>query len=64
MSQENVETVKRAIDAFNRRDAEQLLGQTATGFEWFPAMPGIVAGDASGGARESNSTSTRSSHWK
>src|SRR5438094_6731331 len=46
MSQANVEIVKRAIDAFNRRDIEGLVALTTTDFKWFPAMPGIVAGDS------------------
>ena len=46
MSQATVEIVKRAIDAFNRRDIEGLVELTTTDFKWFPAMPGIVAGDS------------------
>ena len=45
MSQANVEIVKRAIDAFNRRDVEGLVELTTADFKWFPAMPGIVADD-------------------
>ena len=46
MSAENVETVKRALDAFNRRDVEGLVALTTADLQWFPAMPGIVAGDS------------------
>src|SRR2546423_675679 len=46
MSQENVEIAKLAIDAFKRRDVEGLLEQATMDFEWFPAMPGIVAADS------------------
>ena len=44
MSQQNVEIVKRGIDAFNRRDVNVLADLTTTDFEWFPALPGTVEG--------------------
>jgi len=49
MSQANVETVKRAIDAMNHRvDTNQraeLFAELMTpDFEWLPAMPGAVEG--------------------
>ena len=42
MSQENVENVRRAIDAFSERDAELAATFATTDFEWFPAMPAAV----------------------
>ena len=41
-----MDVAKRAVHAFNRRDVELLLEQTATDFEWFPGMPQFVAGDS------------------
>ena len=49
MSQENVEVVRRAVEAFNRRDVEGIVELTTADFKWFPAMPGIVAGDSFNG---------------
>jgi ketosteroid isomerase-like protein len=46
MSQENVETVRRGIDAFNRRDVDLLGELTTADFEWFPALPGAVEADS------------------
>lgn len=46
MSKENVEIVTRGIDAFNRRDLDGLAELMTADCEWFPAMPGIVAGDS------------------
>jgi ketosteroid isomerase-like protein len=46
VSQENVEVVRRAFDAFDRRDVDGLVDLTTAHVEWFPAMPGIVAGDS------------------
>jgi ketosteroid isomerase-like protein len=46
MSQENVEMVADGINAFNRRDLDALAGLMTTDCAWFPAMPGIVAGDS------------------
>jgi len=34
MSQENVETTKRFIDAYNRRDVEAMLAEVDPKFEW------------------------------
>ena len=42
MSQENVEMVKRGIDAYNRRDIDNLTELTTVDFAWFPALPGTV----------------------
>jgi ketosteroid isomerase-like protein len=44
VSQQNVDIAKRAIDAFNRRDADLLADLTTPDFEWFPALPGTVEG--------------------
>ncbi len=44
MSLENVAVVKRALDAFNRRDLDTYDGLYTSDFEWFPAMAGIVEG--------------------
>ena len=41
MSQENVESVKRAIDAFNRREFDRYAEFTTPDFEWF--TPGAMA---------------------
>jgi ketosteroid isomerase-like protein len=38
MSQENVEIVKRVMDAHDRRDLDGFDGLTTPDFEWFPAM--------------------------
>ena len=38
MPQENVEVVKRAIDAFNRRDVDSFAEVCTPDFEWFPAL--------------------------
>src|SRR6476659_1878767 len=44
MSQENVEIIKRAIAAFNRRDADGLDACLTPDCEWFPAMLREVEG--------------------
>ena len=44
MSQANVAVVKRALDAFNRRDLDTYDDLYTPDFEWFPAMAGIVEG--------------------
>jgi ketosteroid isomerase-like protein len=46
MSQENVEIVRRAIDAFNRRDIDAIYECVNSDLEWFPAMPVTFAGGA------------------
>ena len=46
MSQENVEIVKRGLDAFNRRDLQGFAVLATEDFEWFPALPGAVEGTA------------------
>jgi ketosteroid isomerase-like protein len=42
VSQENVEIVRRAIEAWNRRDAELWLSYAAQEIEWIPAGPAAV----------------------
>ena len=42
MSQENVEIVKRALEAFNGRRLDSIRELTAPDFEWSPAIPGAV----------------------
>jgi ketosteroid isomerase-like protein len=42
MSQENVEIVKRGIDAYNRRDFDAYIALTTSDFELFPAMDRTV----------------------
>ncbi len=42
MSQENVEIVRKAIDAWNQRDADQALSYLAPEIEWLPAGPAAV----------------------
>ncbi len=46
MSQENVEIVKRAMDAFNRPGQEIYDELVTADFEWFPAMIQAVEGDS------------------
>jgi ketosteroid isomerase-like protein len=41
MSRENVDIVKRGIDAFNRRDRAALAAMVTPDFEW---LPGLVRG--------------------
>src|SRR5512132_3440264 len=45
MSQENVEAFKRAIEAYNRRDAEALLDELDNEIEWRPVLPVVLGGD-------------------
>ena len=45
MSQENVESFKRGIEAGNRRDIEALLAELDPDVEWHTALP-MVGGDA------------------
>ncbi len=45
MSQENVEVVRKAIDAWNQHDAVLWLTYAAPEIEWMPAGPAAVEGD-------------------
>ena len=42
MSQENVETMRRGIEAWNRRDLEGWLERATPDVEWIPASPAAV----------------------
>jgi ketosteroid isomerase-like protein len=44
MSQANVESVRSAVDAWNRRDAELWTSYAAPDIEWLPAGPAAVEG--------------------
>ena len=46
MSQENVEIVKRVIDAFNQRDVDAIFECVNPDIAWFPAMPVTLGGGA------------------
>ncbi len=46
VSRENVELLRRAVDAYNRRDVEALVAELDPEVEWMPALPGLVAGEA------------------
>ena len=46
MSQENVETFKRAIGAYNRRDVESLLETLDPEIEWYSALMVPMGGKA------------------
>jgi ketosteroid isomerase-like protein len=42
MSRENVEIVRRALEAWNQRDGDLALSYLATEIEWEPASPAAV----------------------
>lgn len=44
MSQANVEIVKRAIDAFNRRDLDAFMECVTPDIEYYPSLVGTVEG--------------------
>lgn len=46
MSGDNVETFKRGIDAYNRRDVEALLEELHPRCEWHPLLPVLLGGEA------------------
>ncbi len=46
MSQENVETFKRAVEAANRRDVEALVEELDPEVEWHPGIAALLGGDA------------------
>jgi len=46
MSRANVETVKRAFDAYNRRDLATYDDLCTADFEYFPALMGIIEGES------------------
>ena len=45
MSQENVEVVKRGLEAYNRRDVEALLEELDPEVEWHPALAVLLGGE-------------------
>jgi ketosteroid isomerase-like protein len=63
MSQANVELVRQALEAFNRRDVDAFGRLAAEDYEWFPSMVSVVEGGSFHGQdgidryfRESEST--------
>jgi ketosteroid isomerase-like protein len=44
MSEENVEIIRRGLDAFNRRDVNSFSDLATDDFVWLPALPGAVEG--------------------
>jgi ketosteroid isomerase-like protein len=44
VSDEKVEIVKEAVDAFNERNVETFVALTTPDFEWFPAMDRLIEG--------------------
>jgi hypothetical protein len=48
MSEENAELLRRAVDAYNRRDVEALCAELDPEVEWRPALPGLLAEQAQG----------------
>jgi ketosteroid isomerase-like protein len=45
MSQENVETFKRALEAYNRRDLDALLAELDPAVEWHAALEMLLGGE-------------------
>jgi ketosteroid isomerase-like protein len=52
MSAENVEIVRRAMEAWNRRDRDYFDELFTPDFEWFPPLSGAVEGRSSYTGRE------------
>jgi ketosteroid isomerase-like protein len=46
MSRENVEMTRGGLEAYNRRDVEELLEDLDPEVEWHPALPKLLGGDA------------------
>ena len=46
MSEETVESLKRAVEAYNRRDVEALLEELHPEVEWHPALEVLLGGEA------------------
>jgi ketosteroid isomerase-like protein len=44
MSEENIELLRRAVEAYNRRDVEALNAELDPEVVWRPALPGMVEG--------------------
>jgi ketosteroid isomerase-like protein len=49
MSQQNVESFKRAVEANNRRDVEAFLEELDPEVEWHPGLPALLGGEATVG---------------
>ena len=52
MSQENVQSFKRAVEAGNRRDVQAVLDELDPDVEWHPGLPGwpaLLGGEAAVG---------------
>ena len=43
MSEENVALLRRAVDAYNRRDVPALLEELDPEVQWHPALPGLLS---------------------
>jgi ketosteroid isomerase-like protein len=48
MSEQNVEAVRRTVDAWNEADLDAWLSGTAPDVEWFTALEGLIEGVESG----------------
>jgi ketosteroid isomerase-like protein len=46
MSEENVEVVRRAADAYNRRDIDAVLEELDPEIEWHPLLQVLLGGEA------------------
>ncbi len=44
MSEENVQTLRRGLEAFNRRDVDSLLDELDPDVEWHSALPVLLGG--------------------
>jgi ketosteroid isomerase-like protein len=51
MSEQDVEIVRRAVDAWNRRDPDLWRGYATADVEWTPAGPAAVEGTVYRGDR-------------
>lgn len=43
MSEENIALLRRAVDAYNRRDIPALLEELDPEVQWHPALPGLLS---------------------
>jgi ketosteroid isomerase-like protein len=43
---ENADLLRRAVEAYNRRDIEALVAELDPEVEWHPALPGLLVGAA------------------
>jgi ketosteroid isomerase-like protein len=44
VSEANVDLLRRAVEAYNRRDVEALVAELDPEVVWLPALPGLVEG--------------------